>query len=79
MAGRSELLDDRQDDGTAAASCTYRDITNDTFGVASTTASTTWIDDSGVLGLFKFARVKVVAATGGANDGDWTIYHKRLY
>jgi len=68
-----------QDDGTIPASCTYDDITNDLFGVASITASGTWIDDAGALGLFKYARIKIVASTGAADDADWTIFHKRLY
>lgn len=68
-----------QDDGTAASSCTYADITSATFGVASTTSSTIWIDDTGKLGLYKYIRVKVVASTSAADDADWSIYSKRLY
>ena len=66
-----------QNDGTAPASCTYVDVTNDLFGVASTTASDMWVADE--VNAFKYVRVKVVASTGGANDGDWTIYLKKLY
>lgn len=72
-----------QDDGTVAASCDYQDITNDTFGVASlvataSTAEDMWIDNSEKLALFRYLKIKVVAATT-ANTGDWTIYHRRLY
>lgn len=72
-----------QDDGTAPASCTYQDITSDTFGVTSLVASAgsasdMWIDNSEKLACFKYVRIKVVAATGGTT-GDWTIYHRRLY
>lgn len=68
-----------QDDGTAQASCTYIDVTNDAFGSASYTASTTLNDSAGFFGQFKYVRYKVVASTGGANDADWTIYNKRKY
>jgi hypothetical protein len=68
-----------QDDGTAQASCTYQDITNDTFGQANFTATDMLIDNGEKLAAFHFVRVKVVAATGGANDADWTIYSKKLY
>lgn len=72
-----------QDDGSAPASCTYADVTLDTFGVASLVsaaapASDEWVDDANVLGGFKYVRVKIVAATG-ATTGDWTITTKRLW
>lgn len=68
-----------QDDGTAAASCTYVDITNDVFGSASFTSSTILFDDAKILGGSKYVRIKTVSSTGGANDADITIYAKRLY
>ena len=68
-----------QDDGTVPASCTYQDITNDTFGAASYTATTVLVDDAEKLAGFKYVRLKVVASTTGADDADWTLYHKRLY
>lgn len=66
-----------QDDGTAANACTYQNVTLDLFAVASATASGIWICDN----VFpaKYVKIKVVAATGGANDADWTIYSKRLF
>jgi len=72
-----------QDDGTAPGSCTYQDITNDVFGVASVVAaagstSDMLLDNAESLSLMKYVRVKIVAATGG-NTGDWTIYCKKLY
>jgi hypothetical protein len=72
----------KQDDGTAPASCAYVDITADVAGAASFTGadSPIIIDDDGcVLGGYKYVRVKIVAATGAADDADWTIYSKRLY
>ena len=66
-----------QDDGTAAASCTYIDVTNTLFGVASTTASSFWFADTAP--LMKYLKVKVVANTGGADDADWTLYLKKAY
>lgn len=66
-----------QDDGTAAASCDYDDVTNDLFGVAS------WVDQDVYLTIeqpfaAKFIRIKTVTA-GGNDDADYTIYHKRMY
>ena len=66
-----------QDDGTAPASCTYVDITLSEFGAASFTASDMLIGD--VAYGFKYVRIKIVAATGAADDADWTIYNKKLY
>jgi hypothetical protein len=68
-----------QDDGTAIASRVYTDITNAVFGVASYTASGQASDDGGMLADAKSIKVKVVAATGGANDADWTGYLKQSY
>lgn len=66
-----------QDDGTAAASCDYDDITLAEWGVAS------WVDQDVLITLdeprpYKYVRIKTVTA-GGSNDHDYTIYHKRLY
>jgi len=66
-----------QDDGTAAAGCVYTDVTAGLFGVASTTASDIWLADTDI--AFKYIRLKVVAATGAADDADWTLYSKKLY
>lgn len=68
-----------QDDGTAPGSCTYDDVTNAVFGSSSFTASDTLIDDGEALAVFKYIQVTIVASTGGANDADCTIYHKRIY
>ena len=68
-----------QDDGTAMSSCTYVDVTSDVFGSASFTASDILVDNAEALSVAKYVRVKVVANTSGADDADWTIYHKRLY
>lgn len=67
-----------QDDGTAAASCTYQDVTNAVFGVAS------WVDTDFMAVAdtpqpFKYVRVKYVTSTGGGNDADLTVYAKRMY
>ena len=67
-----------QDDGTAAASCIYQDIGSATFGAASWTTDAMLIDNSEKLACYKYIKVEVVAAGGGA-DADWTIYAKRLY
>lgn len=64
-----------QDDGTAAASCTYQDIGSSTFGAASWTADAMLIDDVGKCGLYHFVRVKVV----GDGAVDIIIYYKKMY
>lgn len=68
-----------QDDGTAAASVTYIDVTSDVFGSASFTASTYLFDSAKVLGGAKFVKVKTVSSTGGSNDADVRINIKKLY
>jgi hypothetical protein len=67
-----------QDDGTAPASCVYVDIST-LFSASSWTASAIIADDTGATAVLKYLRVKVVAATGGANDADWKITAKKLY
>lgn len=73
-----------QDDGTAQASCTYQDITQygyedvlDGTGNASYTADAVLAKKANINP--KYIRVKIVAATGAADDADWTIYSKKWY
>jgi len=66
-----------QDDGTAATSCTYQDVTQALFGVAS------WVDTDAFAIVdtpvpFKYVRIKTVTA-GGNNDADYTIYAKKMF
>ena len=71
-----------QDDGTAAASAAYVDVTADVFGSASFTGASSphyLCDNDRKLSSAKFIKIKVVTSTGGSNDADFTIYHKRLY
>ena len=68
-----------QADGTAPASLNYLDVTNQAYGSASFTASIMLIDNSDFFAAMNYVRVKVVAATGGANDGDWTIFIKKTW
>lgn len=72
-----------QDDGTAPASCTYEDVTLSLFNAASFVTTTadiySLIDNSEVLSLYKYVKIKVVADTTGANDADWTIRSKKVY
>jgi hypothetical protein len=68
-----------QDDGTAPASCTYVDITNSVFGVASFTSTSLAIDDVGTCGLFKYLKIEVVIGVGGGGVDDYTLYAKRVY
>jgi hypothetical protein len=67
-----------QDDGTAAASCVYQDITSALTGVASwvDTDFTAIVDNAT---MFKYIRVKYVTSTGGGNDADLTVYIKKGY
>ena len=67
-----------QDDGTAPASCTYQDVTNGRFGVAS------WVDTDAFAICdtacpFKYVRVKYVTSNDAGNDCDLTVYAKRMY
>jgi hypothetical protein len=67
----------------APASCTYENITNDTFGIANLqaaagSASDIWNDDSEALAGYKYVYIDIAAATGG-NTGDWRIDVKTLY
>lgn len=66
-----------QDDGTNYDLCDYDDITQDVVGVPNITASDMFNDSDDFMSNCKYIRVKVVASTGGANDGDWTIFHAR--
>lgn len=68
-----------QDDGTAASSCTYVDVTNAAYGAASFTASNVLNDAAEYMGGFKYVKIKSVSSTGGANDADLTVYAKRCY
>jgi len=65
-----------QDDGTAAASCFYEDVTSDWFGVANWTTGDYIMSQGGVVA--KYVRLKVLTA-GGNNDADFTILTKKLY
>jgi hypothetical protein len=67
-----------QDDGTAAASCTYQDVTTTLFGVAS------WVDtdfhaiiDTPV--AFKYLRIKYNTSNTGGSDCDLTVYTKKMF
>jgi len=65
-----------QDDGTAAASCTYGDVTSDWFGVASWTATDLIQADQPIMA--KYVRLKVTTA-GGNDDADFTVHTKKLF
>ena len=63
------------------ADAAHHDATNEIFGVMSLVATAgsaadIWIDDIGAIGCCKYARVKIVAATGG-NTGDWKLNLKK--
>lgn len=67
-----------QDDGTAAASCAYVDVTNDWFGVASVVdADVNFAKDTPTAA--KYVRLKYVTSNTGGSDADLTVYAKRLY
>jgi hypothetical protein len=68
-----------QADGTAPASMVYQDVTNLAYGAATFTASAMLVDNTQFFGAFNYVKVKVVAATGAANDADWTIYIKKTW
>jgi len=65
-----------QDDGTAAASCDYQDLTTVLTGGASENSDFFWIVDTPT--PFKYVRVKLVTS-GGANGDDLSLYSKKMY
>lgn len=67
-----------QADGTAPASLSYLDVTNQAYGSASFTSSIMLVDNSWFFEAMNYVRVKVVAASG-ANDADWTIFIKKTW
>ena len=67
-----------QDDGTAPASCTYQDLTNDLFGIASVVDSDDmWIVSSTL--PMKYCRIKYVTSNDSGNDADLTVFYKLVY
>lgn len=66
-----------QDATTGALATNYVDITNTMFGAASYTASAILFDSAELASVIKWLKIKVVAATTGANDADWSIYSYR--
>lgn len=67
-----------QDDGTAAASCTYQDVTSELTGSASfIDTDCMWIIDTPL--PVKYLRVKYVTSNTGGSDADLTTYVKRMY
>lgn len=58
-------------DGDTMSSLTYQDVTSSFFGVSNVTATSLWLVDQQI--AVRALRVKVVASTGGANDGDWRV------
>jgi hypothetical protein len=72
-----------QDDGTAAASCLYQDITQYGMDIVTwSTASGTYDVDTTLTTTagtaWKYLKLNV-AATGGANDGDYKIFARKWY
>lgn len=72
-----------QDDGTAAASCVYSDVTLDIFGSSSfviTSASILdLLDNTGKMMFYKYVKVNYVLDTSGANDADVKIERTGVY
>jgi len=72
-----------QDDGTAAASCTYQDVTQYSFSAVQggTDAASYTADNMLVMKdriNYKYLNIKTVSS-GGTNDADYAIYIKRWY
>jgi len=69
-----------QDDGTAAASCTYEDITASFGGAliapANTTVTDVWAIDTPQ--PWRYIRIQIVAASTNTT-GDWTIFFRGNY
>lgn len=62
-----------QDDGTAAASCAYQDITTALFGVASITGDAMTLDGDNVMGNVKFIKISATIANKDASTA-LTVY-----
>lgn len=67
-----------QDDGTAAASCTYQDVTSSLFGVASFVDTDFFVIADTIM-TFKYVRVKYVTSNDAGNDADLTVYARRIF
>jgi len=67
-----------QDDGTAAASCDYQDVTTALTGSASF-VDTDFISLVDTPFAVKYLRVKYTTSTGGGNDCDLVVFAKKLY
>jgi len=65
-----------QDDGTAPAGCVYQDVTVALTGATPVAAPGGTYFNANLLAVARYIRVRVVAATGGANDGDWNIQYR---
>lgn len=72
-----------QDDGTVPASCAYQDVTQYGFdnmlGAAAAAYNADFVLAKKDVLNGKYVRLKIQSSTGGANDGDWTIYSKKWY
>lgn len=64
-----------QDDGTAAASCSYTDVTQQWFGAASFTDVGYFEKDTPV--TCKYVKVEVTVAAGVSADNGWVMYSRK--
>jgi len=64
--------------GTAAASCSYQDITNDISGVANYVDTDFMVLVDTALPI-KYLRIKIVTSNDSGNDADLTLYIKKFY
>lgn len=67
-------LEATMDGDSDDANTNWTDVSLLNLGVANITASSIFTDTANRLPCYSLCRWKVVANTGGANDGDWTIY-----
>jgi len=65
-------------DGDPSA-LTYQDIGAAIFGSASWTATSMLLDAVEAMSMINYVHIEVIAATGGADDADWSIFTSRLY
>lgn len=66
----------------AITSATYEEVTQAVFNQASftgTDGSGILTDSARVMAPYKYTKVEVVTSTGGADDGDATIYHGKVF
>jgi len=73
------VLGTRQDDGTAAASCTYNDVGSDMYGAASWTDDASLHDTNKIAGQFKYLKFVVTLDVSVSDDASFKLTTRKKY